>query len=387
VIPTRFQFSTTGRIIFGQDRLVEIGPIAHEYGARALVVTGSAPERARSLIKILESSGVNTSILSITGEPSVTMVEEGARQALASGAHLIVGFGGGSALDGGKAISALVTNGGDPRPFLEMIGEGQEIRNQPLPYLAIPTTAGTGTEVTRNAVLASHDHRVKVSLRSRLLIPLVALIDPKLTLSVPPAVTAYTGLDALTQVIEPFLCKRRNTMTDGFCRTGIRLASHSLPRAYHDGEDLQAREEMAVTSLMGGLALANAGLGAVHGFAGPFGGMFPAPHGAICAALLPHAMRINLVALRKMDEDPGLLERFNELGRLLTGLPDASADDGINWLEMIIQELGIPGLDQYGLQDADIPDLVEKAGRSSSMRGNPVELSPTEMRQILQAAR
>jgi alcohol dehydrogenase class IV len=298
-----------------------------------------------------------------------------------------VGIGGGSALDAGKAISILVTNDADPRPFLEVIGGGQEIRNLPLPYLAIPTTAGTGTEVTRNAVLASHEHRVKVSLRSRLMIPAVALIDPVLTLSVPPEVTAYTGLDALTQVIEPFLSTRRNPLTDGFCRTGIRLASRALPRACHDGKDLQAREEMSIASLLGGMALANAGLGAVHGFAGPFGGMYQAPHGAICAALLPHAMRVNLEALRQMGGEADLIERFDELGRMLTGRPDAAADDGIAWLERVTQQLGIPGLDRYGLQEADIPDLVEKASRSSSMHGNPVELSRLHMQQIVQSAR
>ncbi len=314
MIEAGFSFSTAGRIIFGRDSLAEIGPIAHEYGARALVVTGSDPARADRLVESLRTAGVHPSVLSVAGEPTVTAVQEGAQQALAAGAHLVLGFGGGSVLDAGKAISALVTNGGDPRPFLEVIGEGQTIRSQPLPYLAIPTTAGTGTEVTRNAVLASREHRVKVSLRSRLMIPLVAVIDPTLTLSVPPAVTAYTGLDALTQLIEPFLSKKRNPMTDSFCRTGIRLAAHALPRAFRDGQDLQAREEMALASLLSGMALANAGLGAVHGFAGPFGGMYPAPHGAICAAILPHAMRVNLEALRSSGNEPDLIERFDEVG-------------------------------------------------------------------------
>jgi alcohol dehydrogenase class IV len=236
-------------------------------------------------------------------------------------------------------------------------------------------------------VLTSPEHRVKVSLRSRLMIPQVALIDPGLTVSIPPDVTAYTGLDALTQVIEPFLSQRRNALTDGFCRTGIRLAADALPRACENGEDLQAREAMSIASLMGGLALANAGLGAVHGFAGPFGGMVPSPHGAICAALLPHAMRVNLEALRAGDGDHALLERFHEVGQLLTRKPQASAEDGIQWLETTIQQLRIPGLDQLGLQDEDIPSLLEKAGRSSSMRGNPVHLTTEQMEQILQAAR
>jgi alcohol dehydrogenase class IV len=382
-----FSFSTAGRIIFGRESLLEIGLIAHEYGTQALIVTGSNPGRADRLVDILRTAGVHSSILSLTGEPTVKGVEEGAQQALAAGAHLVVGFGGGSALDAGKAISALVTNGGDPRPFLEVIGEGQAIRNQPLPYLAVPTTAGTGTEVTRNAVLASHEHRVKVSLRSRLMIPPVAVIDPTLTLSVPPAVTAYTGLDALTQLIEPFISKRRNPMTDSFCRTGICFAAQALPGAFRDGQDLQAREQMALASLMSGMALANAGLGAVHGFAGPFGGMYPAPHGAICAAILPHAMRVNLEALRSRGGEPDLIDRFDELGGLLTGQPGATAEAGIAWLEGIVQELHIPGLDQYGLHEAEIPDVLEKASLSSSMRGNPVALSKEQLEQILDASR
>jgi alcohol dehydrogenase class IV len=386
-MPGAFQFSTAGRIIFGRGRLPEIGPIAHEFGTRAFVLTGREIGRASPLLEILGANGVHATTFTVGDEPTVALAEEAAASAAAYGAHLVIGFGGGSALDTGKAVSALITNGGDPRPFLEVIGQGLPLNNRPVPYLAIPTTAGTGTEVTRNAVLASAAERVKVSLRSRMLIPLVALIDPDLTLSLPPSITARTGLDALTQVIEPFLSRKRNPMTDGFCQVGITRAARSLARAFKDGEDIEARVDMAVASLMGGLALANAGLGAAHGFAGPFGGMYHAPHGAICAALLPYTLQVNLAAIEARGAEGDLRQRFDQLGKMLTGRQDAVAADGVVWLRELCQQLEIPGLDQFGLQPAEIPALIEKARQSSSMKGNPIELTQQELEQIVDLAR
>jgi alcohol dehydrogenase class IV len=386
-MPEEFHFSTAGRIIFGRGCLREIGEIAKEFGTRAFVVTGQDMERAAPLLEILEAHGIHSTTFPVGGEPTVALAEEATSGATAYGAHLVIGFGGGSALDTGKAVSALVTSGGDPRPFLEVIGEGQPLVNRPIPYLAIPTTSGTGTEVTRNAVLASKTERVKVSLRSRMLIPDVALIDPDLTLTVPPAVTARTGLDALTQVIEPYVSRRRNPMTDGFCQVGIRRAARSLQKAVGDGADIAARVDMSVASLMGGLALANAGLGAAHGFAGPFGGMYHAPHGAICAALLPYTMQINLAAIEARGADEELRARFDQIGKLLTGRQAATAADGVAWLRDLCEELEIPGLDQFGLQPEEIDDLIEKSRQSSSMKGNPIELTRDELERIIALAR
>jgi alcohol dehydrogenase class IV len=382
-----FQFSTAGRIIFGCGRLTEIGEIAREFGTRAFVVTGSSVDRAAPLLEILETNGVHASTFPVDDEPTVALAEEATRSAAASGAHLVIGIGGGSALDTGKAVSALITNGGDPRPFLEIVGEGLSLSKRPIPYLAVPTTAGTGTEVTRNAVLASKEHRVKVSLRSRMLIPDVALVDPELTLSVPPAVTASTGLDALTQLIEPFLSRRRNPLIDGFCIVGIERAGRSLRAAVNDGSNLAARVDMSIASLLSGLALANSGLGAVHGFAGPLGGMYHAAHGAICAALLPHTMQVNLAAIESRGAEDELRARFDRVGQLLTGRPEATAADGVSWLLELCRDLEVPGLDQFGLNPDEIPDLIEKARVSSSMRGNPVELTHEELEQIVERAR
>jgi alcohol dehydrogenase class IV len=252
--------------------------------------------------------------------------------------------------------------------------------------MAIPTTAGTGAEVTRNAVLASPEHAVKVSLRSPTLLPRVALIDPELTYSMPPATSASTGLDALTQLIEPFVSSRANPMTDGLCREGMVRAARSLRRACEQGTDVIAREDMALASLFGGLALANAGLGAAHGFAAPVGGAFDAPHGAVCAALSPHVMRVNMRALRERRPDGFSLHRYGEIAQLLTGDDAAEAADGAKWVEELCTDLRVPTLAHYGIGRDDFPLLVQRAAAASSMKANPVALTPAEMGEILERA-
>ena len=311
----RFEFATATRIIFGAGTLGEIGPLAMAMGRQALVVTGRTTERAGSLLELLAAQEIGTVNFTVTSEPTTEVVRLGTERARESGCDLVIGFGGGSVLDTGKAIAALLTNDGDPLDYLEVIGGGQPLSKPPLPYIAIPTTAGTGAEVTRNAVLASPEHRVKVSLRSPLMLPRLALVDPELTHSLPPEVTASTGLDALTQVMEPYVSKRASPMTDALCREGMRRAARSLRRAYQQGDDPAAREDMALTSLFGGLALANAGLGAVHGFAGPLGGMFHGAHGAICARLLPHVMEVNVRALQQRLAESPALRRYDEIAR------------------------------------------------------------------------
>jgi alcohol dehydrogenase class IV len=299
---------------------------------------------------------------------------------------LVIAFGGGSAIDAGKAIAALLTNGGELSDYLEVIGNGQPLQDPSVPFIAVPTTAGTGSEVTRNAVLASAEHRVKVSLRSPLMLPRLAVVDPELTLDLPPALTASTGLDALTQLIEPYVSSRANPLTDGFCLEGLRRVSRSLRRAYHDGRDLVAREFMSLASLLGGLALANAGLGVVHGFAAPVGGMFDAPHGAVCAALLPYGMAINIRACRARAPEGEALHRYETVARLLTGKPDALAEEGVDWVRQLCQELQIPPLSSYGIQERDVATLVEKASKASSTKGNPITLTLDELREVLSRA-
>jgi alcohol dehydrogenase class IV len=381
-----FEFATATRIIFGPGTLREIGPIAASMGRRALVVVGCGAEYAAPLFDQLDEAGIEHVTYCVEGEPTVEVALKGVDRARAERCGLVIGFGGGSAIDTGKAISALLTNPGDPLDYLEVIGRGQALTQPAAPYVAIPTTAGTGAEVTRNAVLAVPEHRVKVSLRSPLILPRIALVDPELTYSLPPQVTAYTGLDALTQVIEPFVSIKANPLTDAICREGIRRAGRSLRRAYSDGGDAAAREDMALAALFGGLALANAALGGVHGFAGPFGGMFDAPHGAVCAALLPHVMAANIAALRARQPESLALRRFGEVARLLTGSETATAGDGAAWVEELCAVLNVPGLSSYGAAQADFPALIEKAARSSSMKGNPIALTTDELESILERA-
>ncbi|MBI1258094.1 MAG: iron-containing alcohol dehydrogenase [Chloroflexi bacterium] len=381
-----FEFATATRIIFGEGKLKEIAAIAPEFGSRALVVCGSV-ERAKPLFDLLDSAKIEVSTFSVSGEPSIPSVKAGTEQAKAFDAHMVIAFGGGSAIDAGKAIAALATNPGEPLDYLEVIGKGQKLANPPLPFVAIPTTAGTGSEVTRNAVIASPEHKVKVSLRSPLMLPRVALVDPELTYGLPKEITAYTGMDALTQCIEPFVSSAANPLTDAISAKGIRLAINSLTDAYHEGEDSEARHDMALASLFGGLALANAKLGGVHGFAGVIGGMYDAPHGAICASLLPFVMEINVRALKLREPNNPALQRYSEIlfvaGGADYGEPPEYAVDTIS---SIVGALGIPPLGTYGIKSEAFPTIVEKAAHSSSMKGNPIVLTADELTEILEKA-
>jgi alcohol dehydrogenase class IV len=389
----RFEFVTAARIIFGPGVAREAGALAAPLGQRALVV-GSVPPgadvaaapAAQTLLASLSGSGLSYVTFAVGGEPGVELVRLGVEFARAEKVDMVIGLGGGSAIDTGKAIAALLTNGGDPLDYLEVIGAGQSLRVPAAPYIAIPTTAGTGAEVTRNAVLASPAHRVKASLRSPFLLPRIALVDPELTYSLPQSITASTGMDALTQLVEPYVSPRANPLTDALCRDGITRAARSLRRVYEHGDDAAGREDMALASLLGGLALANAGLGAVHGFAAPIGGMFPAPHGAVCARLLPLVAAANVTALRARQPNSPSLHRYREVAAMLTGNPAATAADGVAWLAELCVALHIPPLSAYGMTLADIPVLVEQASIASSMRANPVVLSADELAAILRAA-
>jgi alcohol dehydrogenase class IV len=237
--------------------------------------------------------------------------------------------------------------------------------------------------VTRNAVLASHEHHVKASLRSAFMLPRLAVVDPDLTLGLPPGIAAASGLDALTQLIEPYVSVRANPMTDLFCADGIPRAAGALPRVWDDPSGRRARCDMAWASLLGGLSLANAALGAVHGFAAPLGGMFPAPHGAVCAALLPHVMETNVRALRARAARSQALSRYEQVARWLTGRPDAAAEDGVEWVAALCRKLRIPPLARYGVDRAAVPRVVAQAAKASSMKGNPIPLTEEELAEIL----
>ncbi len=381
-----FEFATAARIIFGAGSVESIGNLAQKFGKRALVVTGRDITRAQPVWDALSRAQVEGMAFVVPREPSTDLVAEGAEQAREAGCDLVIGCGGGSVIDAAKAISALMTNGGEPLDYLEVIGLGKPITQRAAPCIAVPTTAGTGTEVTRNAVLVSPEHRVKVSLRSPLILPEIALVDPQLTYSMPPEITASTGLDALTQLIEPYVSRFANPLTDAVCREGMASASSALLLAYANGRDARAREAMALASLCGGLALANAKLGAVHGFAGVLGGMFDAPHGAICGRLLPFVMDANVQALARDPDSQPAYQRFTEIARIITGNAKAAAQEGVLWIQELVESLHVPGLQNYGVGPEDFADIIEKAVHSSSMRGNPIQLSPEVLSDILYQA-
>ena len=382
----RFEFATATRILFGSGTLREVGAAARGFGRRAFIVTGRTSRHAEQLLDLLAAEGVAASTFAIAGEPTVDAVIAGTAEARHARCDLVIGIGGGSAIDAAKAVAALLTNPGDPLDYLEVVGRAHPLTQPATPCIAIPTTAGTGAEVTRNAVLTSPAHQVKVSLRSPFLLPRLAVVDPELTYDLPPALTASTGLDALTQLIEPYVSTRANPLVDGLCTEGIRRAGRALRPAYHDGANAAAREDMALASLFGGLALANAGLGAVHGLAAPIGGAFPAPHGAVCAALLPYVMEANLQAARTRSTAAPTLSRYTDVARLLTGDATATAEDGVRWVRALVAELKIPALRTYGVTSEQVSVLVQNAAQASSMKANPLPLTADELTALLRAA-
>jgi len=379
-----FEFSTADRILFGPGSLGQIDRLATDLGYRVLVVTGRFSKRAEPLIKLLAKHNMAISSFSVAEEPTVTVLEQGLSLAREEDADFIIGFGGGSALDTAKAIAALAPNPGAVLDYLEVVGKGRPLQHEPLPLIAVPTTAGTGAEVTCNAVLKSIDHGVKVSLRSPLMFPRFAIVDPELTLSLPPSVTAATGMDALTQLIEAYVSKRSSPLTESVAREGILRSAPSLRPAYLCAEDLNARVDLSLASLFSGLALANSGLGAVHGIAAPLGGMCPAPHGAVCAKLLPHVIAANVNALQEKNPESPALVKFEDVARWLTGSPSAGAVELVQWLHELSRDLNIPPLSAYGLERGHIPDLVARSLKASSMNTNPVPLTETELYHVIE---
>jgi alcohol dehydrogenase class IV len=381
----RFEFATASRIIFGQGTLKEVPALAAQMGGRPLVVTGKNTGRAAALLNLLKATGTESLTFSVSGEPTIDMILEGVQLARKKACDFVIGIGGGSVIDSAKAIAALLTNPGDIMAYLEVIGQGKPLTQASAPCIAIPTTAGTGAEVTRNSVLASTQHRVKVSLRSPTMLPDLAVIDPELTYSMPPSLTAGTGMDALTQNLEPFVSLQSNPLTDTLCREGLKRIARSLRRAFENGSDTTAREDMSIASLFGGLALANAKLGAVHGFAGTIGAGFSIPHGMICAGLLPHVMEVNVKALQRRNAIE-FLSRYDEVARILTGIPDAEAIEAIDWIQELCNALDIAPLSKFGITKTHFPEMVAGAKRASSMKGNPVELTDEELIEILRKA-
>ena len=378
-----FEFATAARVVFGAGRATELPAMVGGWGQRAVVLTGSNPDRHGELIAALP---MDVAVVTVTGEPTVDAARDAVAAAREHGAQAVVSVGGGSVIDLGKAVAMLLGNGGDPLDYLEVIGRGRPIAEPSAPFAAVPTTAGTGAEVTMNAVLASPEHGRKASVRARSMLPGLALVDPLLTVDCPPAVTAASGLDALTQCLEPLVSRNRTPITDALAADGLRHAAAGLRAAHADGSDVAARTDMALCSLLGGMSLANAKLGAVHGFAGVIGGLVPVPHGAICAALLAPVTQANVAALREREPDDPALAAYRRAAALLTGRDDATVEDGVEWIAQTVRLLGIAGLAAGGLDPALVDEVVTKTAGSSSTKGNPIDLAPDELRRALVAA-
>jgi alcohol dehydrogenase class IV len=381
-----FSFATSNRIVFGVGAIAQAATHAFRLGKKALVITGRNMDRCVELTRLLDQAKLSWRKFAVLHEPDVDLIMEGVRFARQVQSDVIIGFGGGSVIDTAKAIAALCTNTQPIEHYLEIVGDGQPLQNKPLACIAIPTTAGTGSEVTSNAVILCPEQHIKVSLRHPMMVPDLAVVDPALTRSMPPDVTAATGCDALTQLMEAFVSIKANPLTDGLCREGLPRAVRSLETAFNHGDDIEARSDMALASLFSGLALANGGLGAVHGIAGPLGGMIRAPHGALCARLLPFVVETNIDRLYRRTSPSPDLARFDELAIMLTGSLAATASDSVGWLQMLIQRLSIPGLARWGMTPSMIAELAAKAVNASSMKGNPIKLSVPELTDLIRRA-
>jgi alcohol dehydrogenase class IV len=378
-----FEFTTSSRIIFGRGSALKLSDLICGKGKRVFLVTGRNADRFRFVRDRLVNEGFEVSLFSVESEPTTEIISDGVEIARQNNCDVVIGIGGGSVIDSAKAIAALIPNEGSLTNYLEVIGEGRILESNPLPYIALPTTSGTGAEVTKNAVIKSLENRVKVSLRSPLMFPDVAIVDPELAVSMPPEITASSGMDALTHLFETFVSSQSNPFIDALCREGMQRISSSLKKAFIDGNDVKAREDMAFASMLGGMALANVKLGAVHGFAGPMGGMFPVSHGFVCAALLPAVTEVNLkvISEKKLER---YLSKLDEAARIFTGNPEAKAQDGIHWIKELVEYLKIPFLSEFNIDKDEFPLIVQKAKKASSMKGNPVLLSDEDLMEILE---
>lgn len=374
-----FDWSCPARMVFGPGRVRELGAMVAPWGQRCLLFTGTDPSRAEAARSSLCEANLSVELVPVAGEPTFDGVRAALGRAFAQGTELVVAVGGGSVIDAAKAVAMLLANGGDPMDYAEVIGRGMPITQPSIPWAAVPTTAGAGAEATRNAVLVDPASASKVSLRNPLMVAPLVVIDPVLAVSLPPAVTAATALDALSQLIEPYVSVRANPMTDALARAGIPLIVRSLARACEQPDDLAARGDLALAAWWSGLALANAGLGAVHGFAAAIGGRIAAPHGLVCARFLAPVGAANIAALRRDGDPDGKLARYRDLAALLCGNPAAGEDEGVRWIEEFVRTLPLPALPELGHPEA----IVEAALRSSSMKGNPVALGRDQLLDIL----
>ena len=380
-----FSIRCPTHIQFGAGSAVASLSAIAELGRRALLIHGASPSRAQWLVDGLTEQGLALSFASCPREPDIELIEACVEVGRGAGVELVIGVGGGAVIDTAKAVAGLIPAQGQVMDYLEVVGGGQPLEAHPLPWVALPTTAGTGAEVTRNAVIDVPRSRRKVSLRDDRLLPTLAIVDPDLTAEAPRSVVLASGLDAITQVIEPYISGEASRFTDALCRDGIATGLPALMRLLDQSpaapESISAaREQMAWVSLCGGLALANAKLGAVHGLAGPLGGILNAPHGAIAGCLLPAVLAANQA---HSQSQPDTAARIAEVELALAQALAVDRHEAFAALAAWSSRQGLPGLKQMGLAESDCRSVAEAAQTSSSMRGNPVKLSVATLEGIL----
>ncbi len=390
---TEFSLSRLPRIEFGAGVLAKLPAIARGYGAHALLVTGAGSLKSSPIwpgvTAGLKAQGISWLHLAIPGEPSPQMVDEAVRALRTEPVDVVIGIGGGSALDAAKAIAGLLKPGNSVMDHLEGVGPELPYTGPATPFIAVPTTAGTGSEATKNAVLSVQGvDGFKKSFRDERLVAEVALVDPDLLATCPPAVIAANGMDAFTQLLESFVSSRAGPLTDSLAWGGMKAARDGLLALYADAGDAMARERMAYAALVSGITLAQVGLGSVHGLAAPLGAFFPIPHGVACGTLVATATRINIESLRSREPSHPALEKYAQVGRLLNRqgqLDQATAHAAlIDTLKAWTRALGLPTLVHYGVTPADILRIVANS-RGSSMKSNPVLLADSEIAAILAA--
>lgn len=385
-----FEFVAPARILFGSGQFERLGELSAKLGKRALIAFNGSEPLANAAKDRLAAAGLSSNLFRQRGEPTVSDVNSATEIARKEQADFIVGLGGGSAIDAAKAVAALVSNGGSALDYMEVVGRGQKLIRPSIPWIAIPTTFGTGAEATKNAVIGAPDRGFKASIRGAQLLAKIVLVDPVLGKDVPSKVIAQSGMDALCQLIESYTSNGAGPMTDGLAMTGLKRAPSALKRAYQNSQDLDALSDMALAAMLSGMTLANAGLGAVHGFAAPLGANFPIPHGAVCAALLPNVVRANVAALRASSKDHPTLARYAHIGRAAGAAPATADADTVEFLIQFLfdlsQDLHIQPLSAFGVEDKDVDRIVALARKASSMRFNPIVLDDAVLASVLRDA-
>lgn len=376
-----FQFMTATRIIFGEGALESSLSIISQYGYSVLLVSGKNAERYAPLTAYLQQQNMRYQHVVVSGEPNITMVEEAAMLGRRFKPDMVIAIGGGSVLDMGKAVAAIIPNQGNVYDYVEVVGRSVPLKAKPLPFIAIPTTASSGSEVTRNAVLKSAQDRVKISLRSPEMLADVAIIDPTLTYGTDPVTSGRGAMDAFTHLMEAYVCGEPNPLTDMICEEGLRRLSRAMIAGCLR-DDKKARSDLSFAAMLGGMATANAKLGAAHGLASALGGKLDAPHSVITARLAPIVMRENIDVAKEAGRSD-ILQRYKIVSRILTGRKNACVEDGILWVNMMLEKLSIPNLTDFGVCATSFERVAADALKSTAIKGNPIPLTMERLTHIL----